>query len=158
MVMDRDPISQMLAGVDRAHQMLEDAAEIASVNYDRDSGQLSFRVVNQTGHKLISGFPEGRRMFVNIRFYDGEALLAEVNPYDVAAGTLIGLSGYVYDDPDELLPPPLSLGDDQGYVDELVYEMHPSSSVTDEVESFHFVLSTDRYKDNRLPPKGCRNV
>ncbi len=75
----------LLAGVDRAQKMLRDAAKIANVNDNQNSGQLSFTVVNQTGHKLISGFPKGRRMFVSIRFYDGKALLAEVNPYDAVA-------------------------------------------------------------------------
>jgi hypothetical protein len=30
----------------------------------------SLKVVNLTGHKLISGYPEGRRMWLNIRWYD----------------------------------------------------------------------------------------
>ena len=81
----------LLVGVDRTHQMLLDAAQIQNVSYDPVTGQLDFRIVNQTGHKLISGFPEGRRMFVNIRFYDNGALLGEVNPYDLAAGTLLGV-------------------------------------------------------------------
>ncbi|MGB6367472.1 MAG: fibronectin type III domain-containing protein, partial [Thermoanaerobaculia bacterium] len=42
------------------------------------------------------------------------------------------------------------------YVDELVYEMHHSSSLTGEPETFHFALADDRYKDNRIPPKGFR--
>ncbi|MFN2222545.1 MAG: multiheme c-type cytochrome, partial [Candidatus Promineifilaceae bacterium] len=146
----------LLVGVDRAQQMLLDAAQIQGVDYDPADGGLSFRIVNQTGHKLISGFPEGRRMFVNIRFYDGNTLLGEVNPYDPAAATLVGLSGYTYYDPDGILPPPSDLGANQIYVDELVYEMHPSSTLTGEDETFHFVLGTDRYKDNRLPPKGYR--
>jgi hypothetical protein len=146
----------LLVGVDRAQQMLLDAAQIQGVDYDPADGGLSFRIVNQTGHKLISGFPEGRRMFVNIRFYDGSTLLGEVNPYDPDAATLVGLSGYTYYDPDGILPPPSDLGANQIYVDELVYEMHPSSTLTGEDETFHFVLGTDRYKDNRLPPKGYR--
>ncbi|MBW1859251.1 MAG: hypothetical protein JRI70_04030 [Deltaproteobacteria bacterium] len=28
------------------------------------------RVINHTGHKLISGYPEGRRMWLNIKWYD----------------------------------------------------------------------------------------
>jgi hypothetical protein len=146
----------LLQGVDHAHQMLLNAAQFQNVSYDPATGQLDFRIVNQTGHKLISGFPEGRRMFVNIRFYNNGSLLGEVNPYDSAAGTLAGLSGYVYEDPEAILPSPAPLAANEAYVDELVYEMHASSTITGEDESFHFVLSTDRYKDNRLPPKGYR--
>jgi hypothetical protein len=140
-----DPTA-LLAGADRAKQQLLLAASIDNVSYDSGSGSLSFRVQNQTGHKLISGFPEGRRMFVNIKAYDADgSLIYEVNPYDVGAGTLKGL-------PHALSSPPLATN--EVYADELVYEMHPSSTLTGENESFHFVLSDDRYKDNRIPPKG----
>ena len=54
----------------------------------------SFRIQNQTGHKLISGYPEGRRMFVNVRLYDaGDNLIGQINPYDSTIGTLKGLPG-----------------------------------------------------------------
>ena len=150
-----DPPS-LLAGVARSEQNLHDAAAIQGINYSMANGQLSFQVQNQTGHKLISGYPEGRRMFLNIRFYYDDDLLLEVNPYDSAAGTLKGLSGYVYDDPNGILPDPTALGANERYVDELVYEMHGSSSITGEDETFHFALSDGRYKDNRIPPMGFR--
>ena len=38
--------------------------------------------------------------------------------------------------------------------EDLVYEAKLASSSTDEETTFHFVLATDRYKDNRIPPKG----
>ena len=54
-------------------------------------------VQNNTGHKLISGFPEGRRMFVNIKYYAADgSIIHEINPYDATAGTLKGLT-YPYD-------------------------------------------------------------
>jgi hypothetical protein len=62
------------------------------------------------------------------------------------------------------LPDPLGLAANEAYVDELVYEMKPSSSdqvpntnsvwLTGEYKTFHFALATGRYKDNRIPPKG----
>jgi hypothetical protein len=139
----------LLAGVDRAKQQLQLAAEIQNLTYDPSQGSVSFRVQNQTGHKLISGFPEGRRMFVNIRAYTGQTLIFEVNPYDDTAGTLKGLDH-------EYSPSSPPLGPNEDYVDELVYEMHPSSTLTGEEETFHFALATGRYKDNRIPPKGFR--
>ena len=135
----------LLAGAERAKQQLLLAASIQNVNYNASNGSLSFRVQNQTGHKLISGFPEGRRMFVNIKAYAGGSLSYEVNPYDYSAGTLKGL-------PNSASSPPL--GPNEVYVDELVYETHPTSSLTGEAETFHFALATGRYKDNRIPPKG----
>jgi hypothetical protein len=142
----------LLDGVARAQQQLELAATIDNLTYDGNTGVLSFRIQNQTGHKLISGFPEGRRIFINIRAYTGGNLIYEVNPYDGAAGTLKGLS-YGYQDGFGL-PSPGTMGVNEQYVDELVYEMHPSSTLTGEPESFHFVLADDRYKDNRIPPQG----
>jgi hypothetical protein len=145
----------LVAGAERSKQQLLLAATITDVAYDPVSGSLTFSVQNNTAHKLISGFPEGRRMFVNIKAYDAwGSLIYEVNPYDPAAGTLKGLDypylGYGLDGP-------LSLGANEAYVDELVYEMKPSSTdLTKETKTFHFALATGRYKDNRIPPKGFR--
>jgi hypothetical protein len=148
-----DPVA-LLAGADRARQQLELAAEIQDLDYDLVSGALSFKIQNQSGHKLISGFPEGRRMFINIRAYDVDGtLIYEVNPYDSAAATLKGLS-YPYQS-GYGLPDPAILSGNEVYVDALVFEMKPSSTLTgEETSTFHFVLGTDRYKDNRIPPKG----
>jgi hypothetical protein len=131
------------AGSDRAKQQLLLAATIQNLSYDDSTGVLSFRIKNNTGHKLISGFPEGRRMFVNIQAFDAENhLIYEVNPYDYTVGTLKGMPGTS------------PLGSNEQYVDSLVYEVHPSSSLTGEDHTFHFVLADGRSKDNRIPPKG----
>jgi cytochrome c553 len=140
-----DPVA-LLAGVDRAKQQLKMAASIENVSYSPSTGSLSFRIQNQTGHKLISGFPEGRRMFVNIKAYKAGNLIFEINPYDYAVGTLKGLG--VGSSP--------ALGPNERYVDELVYEAQMSSTLTGESKTFHFALATGRYKDNRIPPKGFR--
>jgi hypothetical protein len=147
-----DPVA-LLAGVDRAKQQLLLAATIKNLTYDSATGALSFQVQNNTAHKLISGFPEGRRMFINIRAYQGGSLIYEVNPYDFDAGTLKGLD-YLYQ-PGMGLPDPGPLVAGEAHVDELVYEMKPSSTdLTQESKTFHFALATGRYKDNRIPPKG----
>jgi hypothetical protein len=143
------------AGSDRAKQQLQLAGTITgltgtahTVDYEPATGVISFRVQNNTGHKLISGFPEGRRMFVNIKAYDAsQNLIYEVNPYDYTVGTLKGLPSYYS-------PNSPQLGPNEKYVDQLVYEIHPSSDLTGEAKTFHFVLATGRYKDNRIPPRG----
>jgi hypothetical protein len=146
-----DPAA-MLAGVDRAKQQLLLAATIRNADYNPSNGALIFQVLNNSAHKLISGFPEGRRMFVNIRAYSGSNLIYEVNPYDASAGTLKGLD-YPY--LGQGLPNPQPLGANEAYVDELIYEMKPSSTdLTGETKTFHFALATGRYKDNRISPKG----
>lgn len=149
----------ILAGVERAKQQLQMAASITDVSFS--GGNLIFRVQNNTGHKLISGFPEGRRMFVNIKAYDSNRnLIREINPYDYTAATLKGLDYPYQQDPDTTVGPPLprpaALGPNEIYMDSLVYEAQMSSSLTGESKTFHFALATDRYKDNRIPPKGFR--
>jgi hypothetical protein len=134
----------LLAGVERARQQLQLAATIEGLSYNPETGDLTFQVQNQTGHKLITGFPEGRRMFVNIRAIGADgSLLYEVNPYDTNLRTLKGM-------------PYTTLGVNKVHLDELVYEMKPSSTVTGEDKTFHFVLGDGRHKDNRIPPKGFR--
>jgi hypothetical protein len=104
-------------------------------------------VRNNSGHKLISGFPEGRRMWLNVQFRDaaGAAITsAEVNPYAPlvvardAQGDPIFSSGGTLVKTDE----------------DLIYEAETTSELTGETKTFHFVLATGRHKDNRIPPKG----
>jgi hypothetical protein len=52
------------------------------------------KVVNLTGHKLISGYPEGRRMWVNIKWYDAaDVLLREDGAYGQIGATVSNPSG-----------------------------------------------------------------
>jgi hypothetical protein len=68
-------INALLAGKLRAMEQLSLAATL-SVNGD------DLRVFNHTGHKLISGFPEGRRMWLNIKWFDNsENLIREDGAY-----------------------------------------------------------------------------
>jgi hypothetical protein len=53
----------MDAGAVRARATLESAAALSVTGN-------TVRVVNLTGHKLISGYPEGRRMWLKIEWYD----------------------------------------------------------------------------------------
>ena len=129
---------------ERAKDQLRLAGTIKNASYNPATGALSFRIQNNTGHKLITGFPEGRRMFVNIKAYSGASLINEINPYSDSAGTLKGLSS----------PSSPPLGPNETYSDELVYEIKPTSALTGEDKTFHFVLATGRFKDNRIPPKG----
>jgi hypothetical protein len=68
-------IDALNAGKERAMQQLDLAASL-SVTGD------TVRITNLTGHKLISGYPEGRRMWLNVKWYDGgNALLREDGEY-----------------------------------------------------------------------------
>jgi hypothetical protein len=134
------------AGSDRALTQLQIATTIKNLIYDPCTGDLAFRIQNNTAHKLLTGFPEGRRMFANVKAFDADQeLMYEVNPYDYATGTLRGLPN---------TPNSPALEPNQVYIDQLIYEVHFKSDITGEDETFHAVVATDRSKDNRIVPKG----
>lgn len=131
-------------GQARALQQLQMAADLTKIA--ETDAALTIQIVNNTGHKLISGFPEGRRMWLNVKFYDsGGAVLNEVNPYAPLEVTTNAQGSRQY----------LSGGTLHVTDDNLVYEAVMSSTdLTGEAKTFHFVLATERKKDNRIPPKG----
>lgn len=61
-------ITPLLDGKMRAMETLNEAASL-SVSGD------TVTVVNLTGHKLITGYPEGRRMWLNIKWYDADGTM-----------------------------------------------------------------------------------
>lgn len=131
-------------GAERALQQLQMAATLSIVT--ESSASVTIRVTNNGGHKLISGFPEGRRMFLNVQFYDAsDNPVGEINPYEPLVTTQDANGNEVF----------VSGGALTETHEELVWEAKMSSTeITDENKTFHFALATDRYKDNRIPPKG----
>ena len=76
----------LLAGIDRARYMLQNAATVA---LGQDGSNLEVTVTNETGHKLPTGYPEGRRLWINVKFYDADQILiSESGAYDPATGVL----------------------------------------------------------------------
>jgi len=135
----------LVEGAARAEQMLKRAATLKVVSGSQ--GGATLRVVNHTGHKLISGFPEGRRMWLNVRFLDSSgAVISEINRYEPLQTGTNAQGNKTY----------LGGGDLIVTREDLVYEANMSSSLTGEQKTFHFVLATDRHKDNRIPPRGFR--
>ncbi|MBL9026128.1 MAG: hypothetical protein JNL21_28300 [Myxococcales bacterium] len=139
----------LLDGAARAEATLAQGAAVEALDYDAATGALSFRIKNQTGHKLPSGYPEGRRMFVNVVVYDAGTIARQINPYDYLADTLRGLPASEAQSSPPLLPT-------EEHRDDLVYEVTSQSALTGEAHTFHMALATSRTKDNRVPPKGFR--
>ncbi|MEJ2085694.1 MAG: Ig-like domain-containing protein, partial [Acidobacteriota bacterium] len=78
--------TQLQAAKARATSMLQRAA---TLELTPDSTGVMVRVTNETGHKLISGYPEGRRMWLEVTGFDGEATkVFESGAYDEATGVL----------------------------------------------------------------------
>ena len=171
-------IDAMYDGALRAREQLDLAASL------QWSGSDTLKVVNHTGHKLISGYPEGRRMWLNIKFFNSAgALMDEVGEYGsievtdpLVAGktihSIIDLDdsrnriyeahyGMTQEWAAQLLghgyDPELVLGYDRmtGEPEERLGHLAVQQPGETE-ETFHFVLNNAVIKDNRIPPYGFR--
>jgi hypothetical protein len=106
-------IEAMDAGRRRAEQQLQMAANLEVFGN-------SVRITNLTGHKLISGYPEGRRMWLNIKWYDSsDNLVGE----DGAYGPL-GVSFENPKQPGQFFEPESIL--DLSGTNTKIYEVHPA--------------------------------
>lgn len=130
-----DWVSQLKVTVELAKQQLARAAEL-DVTAQGDT--LSVKVTNIAGHKLPTGFTEGRRMWINVRFLDSSGkIIKESGAYNLDTAELTTDSEIkVY----EAKP---GMKDVEGYPDG---------------ESFQFALNNVMVKDNRIPPRGFTNA
>lgn len=108
-------------------------------------GSVSVRVrtTNLSGHKLPTGYSEGRRMWLNVKVFNASnALVSESGAFDTATGVLTQDGQIkIY----EVL---------QGIWDPAL----PGTCRTEAggKKQFHFVLNNCIAKDNRIPPLGLR--
>jgi hypothetical protein len=127
------------ASVLAAREMLQKSASLSlSIAQGAGGRQAIVRLVNESGHKLPSGYPEGRRIWISLAAYD-------------AANTLVYASG-VYDAATGVLKDDEALKvyeAKQGLTPELAAQLGKQAG-----ESFHFVLNNTTVKDNRIPPRG----
>lgn len=109
------------------------------------------RVTNLTGHKLPTGYPEGRQMWIDLKVVDlgtGDTILSSGN-LDRTGALKRTLRTKVYEIKIEA----------EGY-DTLMYDGFPlldadqDGTVSHEEKEFHFLLGNNVIKDNRIPPKG----
>ena len=125
--------------VTRAKRMLHQAASLTVTLTTSGTQKIALaRVINQTGHKLPTGYPEGRRMWLNVRAFDADGnQVYESGVYDWATGILTADSDIKIYEVKQGLTPEFAalLGLPAG-------------------ESFHFVLNNTVLKDNRIPPRG----
>jgi hypothetical protein len=125
------------AGKARSISMLERAS---TMRLSQAGNHLVVRLFNETGHKLPSGYPEGRRMWLHVQVFDTtRAVVAEWGRYDPVEADLDEQGTKVYE---------ILMG-----MDEAVAQ----SAGLLPGESFHFVLNNLILKDNRIPPRGFTN-
>lgn len=169
------------AGKIRAQDMLRGAA---SVTASQQGSALAVRVTNLTAHKLLSGYPEGRRLWINVKWYDaGNVLLHEDGAYGNIGRTVqdnAGISHQVQSilDLDDTVTYEAKPGMDQGWAAQLLALGYPSGlaltydRMTDapaltlgalgaepagsQEHTFHFVLNNVMTDDPRIPPYGLR--
>jgi len=127
------------AGIARSIYILQNAATLAVADAD---SQLKVTVTNECGHKLPTGYPEGRRIWLNVKFYDeAMTLLGESGAYNSTNGVLTRDA------------------------EAKIYEVHPGIDTNisgflglDAEPTLHFVLNNKIYEDNRIPPRGFTNA
>lgn len=127
------------ASIERSQEMMAAASDL-ELTFDGYS-TLTTRIVNFSGHKLPSGYPEGRRMWINVKYFGvNDVLLTEHGAYDNDLATL-------------------TTGDTKVYEAKMGLDAHAAAaSGKPEGESFHFVLNNQWLKDNRIPPMGFTNA
>jgi hypothetical protein len=133
-----DPV-ELDAARARAEAMLGKAAGLDVIP---TPDGIRVRVTNETGHKLPSGYPEGRRMWIQVEARDGNGgLVLASGAYDPSNGVLTQ--------------------DDQVKIYEIKPGLSPelaSALGLTAGPSFHFVLNDSVYLDNRIPPRGFTNA
>ena len=126
------------SSISRATWMLQHAV---TMEINVTGNELAVIVQNETGHKLPSGYPEGRRIWINVQVYDdNENLIEEFGHYDQNTAVLSHDDTKVYEIKPGLTP---------ALAASLNMEAGPS---------FHFVLNDTVYSDNRIPPRGFTNA
>ena len=169
-----DQLLAMQAGGLRAKEQLRLAA---SLEVEDDHVE----VINHTGHKLITGYPEGRRMWLNVLWFDPSGtLLREDGAYGDIAVQIDGASTTVrsilnlddantriYEAHHGMTQAWAAKLLDLGYASNLVlgYDRIDGSVLMtlgelaampygSSAETFHFALNNTVLSDNRIPPFG----
>jgi hypothetical protein len=134
----------------RSHDLLKEAASLDLKFQKPDSALL--RIANRTGHKLPSGYEEGRRMWINAVFIDESGkVLEEIGKYGERDDTIFG----------EPVKAPTLLDPDKTQVYEILFAISEEQAKKYGVKpgkSFHSVLNDSVIKDNRIPPEGFVNA
>ena len=117
--------------------MLENASDLELTQV---GSKLVTRLINECGHKLMTGYPEGRRIWINVKFRDASGeIIAERGAYDFDTADLVE--------------------------DTKVYQVKHGiddymSGVTGlpAGKSFHLALNNEIIFDNRIPARGFTNA
>lgn len=130
--------SRVDASIARNIQMLRDASDMELTQV---GGQLNVKVINQSGHKLPTGYPEGRRAWINVKFYNGAGtLVQEYGAYDSTTATLTESDTKVY------------------HAKHVISDAIAAATHLPKGTANHLALSNVVQVDNRIPPRGFTNA
>jgi hypothetical protein len=136
-------------GIGRATAMLRKAA---TLTLDLSGGNLTVRVTNESGHKLPTGYPEGRRLWLHVRAFDAARnVIFESGRYVFSTATLEGYDAQPLD-PD--YDPHLRVWESHMGISPAV----AAATGLPGGRTFHLALNNVRLKDNRIPPRGFANA
>ena len=117
--------------------------------------EVTVRVTNETGHKVPSGYPDGRRVWVNLEVSDGGSLVYESGHYDEATARLTAGSGvamYARATTTTIDTSGGNLADNRVMVYEKITGSDPEpDGIWNESPA---LLNSEVLFDNRIPPKG----
>jgi len=180
--LDQNKRNAMIDGKQRAVAQLSRAASLSAAQVGND---LRVRVTNLTGHKLSTGYPEGRRVWLNVVWKDGGgAILREDGAYGpLPRDPVLDLDGVPHQvesilDLEATVIYEAQPGMDQqwaaqlsglGYPDGMVLDYDRLTDATHhtlgdleneasgvEYHTLHFVINNVMTHDNRIPPYGMR--
>lgn len=132
---DPNRLAALEMGIERARYMLQNAATVTAV---QQGNQLIVTVVNESGHKLPSGYVEGRRMWLQVEgFNSNDELVFSSGAYDMTTAEL------------DMSNDPKIYESKHGLTADWAAEhgLLPGPS-------FHFILNNLIVSDNRIPPRG----
>ena len=133
-----EPLSTFQHAQQRNIDMLQRACDLDLSVAGRT---LTVRVTNQTGHKLPTGYGEGRRMWLNVVFRSlSGGVIAERGAYDDAGAEL-------------------TTGDTRVW--EILHGVDSAVAMATGLTAgptFHFILNNTIELDNRIPPRGFDNA
>ncbi len=126
---------QTHAAAEAGADMLQRAATLELAIVDNE---LAVNVINQTGHKLPTGYAEGRRMWLQVTAFVGATAVYTAGV--PVAGEITGATK-VYE------------------IKQGVTERHAAALARTDLAGagFHFILNNTVISDNRIPPRGYRN-
>lgn len=136
--LDIDQIDMINVAKVDTQNMLELATDTTASQL---GSELTVRVTNHCGHKLLTGYPEGRRIWLNVKYFDNaDNLIGEHGYYDSATAELVEGDTKVYQTK-------------HGINADVA-----AASGQPEGESFHLALNSEILFDNRIPPMGFTNA